>query len=247
MPRNVLEGAESLGEPEEDSGRRIKYKPPEQKLANFELLEKFLEHYATEQDSGRLNLSLEEDFGTIVKELESIMKDSQLLGQHLIDKLTTDLRDESGSPYFRSAYLSALVQALYNLGHGSEFKINIWDWPEVGSALGPNQHTVGYVVGSHLHASEDNPLTLNVAGDLETCGFSAEYCNFIIEGTTEWCGLGAENCSFTFYDYVWKCCDAENCRFDMLPGAEYKKYEGDPAKGNVLRRMNEDGKWEEIG
>lgn len=242
MARKLFEGMTS-SETELDSD--IEYTPPEEELFEIELANKLLEHYISERDKAnrRLVLHHPRDFQSEVHALESIIAGHNFHPQALIDTLTLRLVVESdgknyhGNPIFtRTEYLTALVQALYNLDYGNEFVIDVRNWPEEY-----------YWVGKYLKGKENKPLTLNLYGDVDCCGSYAGYCDFTIHDKVESCGLGARYCNFTFYDVIENCGhSATNSTFNLMPGAEVKKYLAIQPNHNIKRRMNEDGEWEII-
>lgn len=226
MPRKLFEGME-LG----NSDPNIEYTPPEEKLIDSGLVNRLVEHYIEERDKGRLDIFDGDDFKSEVQTLKSLIKEGtdKPNPQLLLDTLTVMLKDESyteESDFFpRTYYLTAVIQALYNLNYADEFVIDIRDW---GGEMYNNN-----TVGDFLKGKPDKPLTLNVYGDFGFCGYRAENCSFIIHNKVIYgCGTGAEYCTF-----------------DLMPDAEVWSdglYDAEPSRGNIVRRMKENGEWEII-
>lgn len=229
MSRKIL-GDNVLFKAEQDSDRKV-YNPAEENLFDSELIKRLWVHYLHEKESGLLPTYFwtKKNFGFEVQNLKFIIKECQ-------DKNPAQLLLEVLSSVFQedSMYLTALVQALFHLNYGNEFTIDTSGWPDRG-----------YQVGRYLRGRENKPIILNLYGNFQECGWSAEYCDFVIHGLVEQCGRYAKHCNYTFYDMVGEYgFDAENCRFDFMPDAEVKNYLRTGLKGNVVRRMRETGKWE---
>ncbi len=193
-------------EPEQTS---TKYTPPEERDWGSVLFNTYLLLKREETETWN-----EEGFSSAVETLESAISTADKLEpQSLISSLTDMLRNESDNYIFsRTMYLTAVVQALYNIGY-NEFVIDVREWPEGD-----------YQIGNYLHGTPDKHLTLELYG------------NFW------WCGWRAENSNFTLYDEVRNSgYEAQNCTSDQMPNAKIENYWASKSKGNRLRRLNEKG------
>lgn len=228
----------------EEQKQDLEYKPPEEELVDSGLVHRLIRHYINQRDDeSNRKYSLRWSFRFEAQELTSIFGEpgDTLRPQLLIDSLTALLKDElDGEDFTRTYYLTALVQALYNLNQGNEFIVNIRDWPG-------DWPESGNYVGNYLKGKPRNPLTLHLYGNASWCCDFAEDCNFIIHDRVWECGQGAEYSDFTFHDNVWICGSlAKGCTFSLMPNVKIGVYSADHFRGNVLRKMNENGDWEKV-
>lgn len=225
---------------------------------------RLVENYITRRDNGRSSLWLELEFASEVKILEGMIKGTAEKPQPLIDLLTSLLMSESdGEKFTRTEYLTAVVQALYNIGASSEFVIDTSDWP-----------AMRYRVGRYLQGKLARPLNLTVRGDSNLCATLVKYCNINVYGDVELGASFSEYSNFnfhgkvgnggdhvlgsalTFHEDVEKCAEyglesiftffapariagwrADNCRFDVMPGAAILDYQATRLKGNLKREL----------
>ncbi len=239
-----LFGNEDLFRREQDSNPdRIEYKLPEEKLFDIGLIIRLLEHYIDKIYQYNIDLGLwrKDNFESEVEKLEAMIKDTgdKFNPQFLIDALTIKLKEESDTGVSsRAEYLTAVIQALYNLDYASEFVIDTREW-------GKNEDSCH--VGDFLKGSRDKPLILDLYGNFYWGAHWTEYCNFTLHNIVEHCGTLAEHCNFIIHGKVTMCgFDASYCTFSLMPHAEIEHYHADPLKGNVRKIMNDAGEWIEI-
>lgn len=276
MGRDILRNMKC---PEPGSKERRVYTPCKEKLVDSKLVGRLLEHYTEERDREGLDILLSwHDFESEVKTLASFLGDTEnnFHPQLFLNALTHLLKDESEISWFsKTQYLTAVVQALYDLNYNN-FVIDVRGWPEEDEDYS--------CVGWMQRGEPDKPLILNLYGKyfwscgneteycnfilhdvakkcgsqakychftlhevVEECGSAAEYSHFSLYNKVEKCGPWAENSVFTLYDEVYECgSDAKDCTFNLMPGGEIEHYCARPDRGNVLRRLKENGEWEII-
>lgn len=236
MDRDVLKG---VGMSKTDK-RRTAYTPPEEPVVDARLIDTLVEYYIFRTNGKFPNLCNEMDFHNTVMDLEPEIGDSKgrFHPQTLIDSLTVMLINETDKQHFtRTDYLTAVVEALYNLDYGNEFTIDIRSWPKDDY----------YYAGSYFQGKPDNPLTLNLYGKFWACGVGVRYCNLILHNRVVEVGDSAKHSTFTLHDNVDLCgLHAEDCTFSLMPSARLKSYDAESHFHNTLRRMNENGEWEII-
>lgn len=160
----------------EEPEQNIEYKSPEAR--DIELLSLGLLHYyITERDKER-SITIGKSFEYMVENMESMIEyaGDKLQPQSLIDSLTAKLRYEHdrGINFTRTDYLTAVVQALYNLDYSCEFAVNITNWPD------------GYhFIGDCLKGRPSKPITLNLYGNFYECGSAARHCIFSLMPNAE--------------------------------------------------------------
>lgn len=239
MSRKLFEDGTQLEE--KDSDRR-EYKTPENELVDPELLNQLFENYFEEKHK-EINYVWYsrnyEDFGCLVRRLMSLLEEAgnRFHPQLYIDALIPMLRDDEFDGYLpKTGYLTALVQASYNLDYCDEFVIDTSSW--CGE---------GYHIGRQLEGKPERAITMHLYGDVINCAHDAIYCNLIFHNKATACAYLAKYSSLTFHDIVLGFgTDAENCKFNLMPNALFAYYRAEPSKGNKLKRMNEDGEWEII-
>lgn len=215
MARELFKGMKS-GEPDSN---RVKFKPSDERNTCMELFNM----YIFLRDDGVRTWD-RRDFESVVETLEPVVKGagSRPESQHIIDSLIGMFQDEQDILLFsRPMYLTAVVQTLYNLNYGWEFKINLRDWP----GYKPEYKSVG----NYLKGRPERRLILELQGDFYLGGFYAKYCDFNFYGEVGWAGYFAEHCTF-----------------NLMPGAEIGEYWANRLQDNILKRLNEKGKWEII-
>lgn len=209
------------------------------------------------------------EYSRTVGGIWTIIKDSNVVVPNLlITGLAAKIKDEvDHTPIGKLWYLSHVVQALYNMDCDDRFVIDIRDWS--------NEPERTYVTGTYLHGSKDRPLFLEIFGDFYSCGDWARYCVFTLHDNVKELGGAAEYSEFIIHQQIKSAGHSiklskyrmswskytksnslglvtyespnRNCTFSLMPGAEIKSYEGKSSNGNVLRKLNENGEWEEIG
>lgn len=186
-----------------------------------ELNKELVEYYKTLYNTG--TLGWQEDFCSVVQTLESKISGKCDDPQKLIDSLTEEPKNMSEGLKKRYSldpaalqFLTAIVQALYNLNYGDEFVIDIRGWPKDE-----------YLGMFFLRGCPDRPLTLKLHGNFREVGRLGEYTNFIISGNIEHCGFFSKNSMFS-----------------LMPDSAIENYLGH--KSNVIRLVNEKGAVKDI-
>lgn len=238
MSRDNIFGDGKLFKEREEQNRR-EWQSPQKGIVEIELAERLAEYYVKGKWPGFLFGVYADEFKSATLTLTSIIEaaSEKPQVQFLIDTLTVMLKNmpATNGHYLETSYLTAMMQVLFNLGYSNEFTIDTRDW-EIGDES----------IGQYLEGRYDRPLTLEIYGNLYTCGHFAVFSNLVLHGGAEHAGFMSQYSRFTFHELVENCGDgAENCIFELMPGARIQNYLADPLR-NRYRRMNEKGDWEEI-
>lgn len=248
---------------EEEDDESKEYTPPEEKLVDSDLVERLadrlMQYYISEESNMSIRalqlvfspeMEMKANFESDVHKVEPLIEPvpNNFTSQVVIDSLTSRLEERYANSSYSTVgtnYLTTVIQALYNLGYGDEFVIDIRDWPkQVYLNLLNMQADCHYSIGGCLHGRKDEPLTLRLYGDFSFCGEWARDCNFTAYGNIRHVGK-SERCRFIFHQDVQYCgLYAKNCTFDLMPDAtmSWVGYSGRGiSRRNRLRRLNEKG------
>ena len=167
----------------------------------------------------------------ILSEIDEILTPEHI--NRLLPKIR-GIHEEITSKYKTGSFFSKLIQNSYDAGYNN-FIINTL-------LEGING------LGNETKGTKDNPIKIKIFGNTgDSCGISAEYCNFEIHGNVDqWFGTHARNSDFKIYGNV-KCWCASHARdSNFYIQGDVEDNFGMDAKSCNLEVKGKIGPWDEL-